>query len=209
MKMKKHAVASLMVIFFTFSIMNAVVLADKEKQELSGEQEQEKMIKLFKEYASPGENHKFLQYFVGQWESIQKIWPEPGSEPITRKQEINVQSLFGGRFTKAYIKTHGEVLGISIEGIVITGYDNYKKEFVSVSYGTTGTNLSFMSGTLDKNAKIRIDTGHYDDIFTGEKLKVKGVTTIIDKDRYTYEYYYFDPRKNEIKSMEITYTRKK
>jgi hypothetical protein len=146
---------------------------------------------------------------VGEWESIQKFWPEPDSKPIIREQEISVESIYEGRFTRAHIKTIGEIMGVTIEATVITGYDNYKKKFVSVTFGTTGTDLSFMSGILDKTGKIRIDTGQYDDFFTGKKTKVKAITTLINNDQYTYEYYYFDPQGNKIKSMEITYTRKK
>jgi hypothetical protein len=207
MKMNKHAVVSLMVIFFAISIMNVEVLCDKKKQESSDEQE--KMIKLWKEYATPGENHKFLQYFVGQWESKQKIWLEPGTEPIIRHQEISVESLFGGRFTKAHIKIKEKIFGMSIEGIVITGYNNYKKQFVSVSYGNSDTEFHFMFGTLDKTGKVRTDTGYEDDFMTGERIKVKGTTTLIDNDKYKYEYYQTDSKGNEYKSLEIIYTRKK
>jgi hypothetical protein len=207
MKINKHAVVSLMVIFFAISIMNVEVLADKKKQESSDEQE--KMIKLWKEYAAPGEKHKFLEYFVGQWESRQKIWLEPGSDPLIRNQDIYVESLYGGRFTKAYIKIKEKIYGMSIEATVITGYDNYKKQFVSVTFGSSGTEFVHMYGTLDDTGKIRTDTGYVDDVVTGERVKLKGVTTLINKDTYTYEMFQTEPRGNEIKYMEIIYTRKK
>ena len=207
MKVNKQAVVSLMVIFFTILIMRAAVIADEKKQELSAEDQ--KIMEIYKKYASPGESHKFLDYFVGKWESSQKIWMEPGKEPLTGKQEISVESLFEGRFTSAHIKTIGEVMGMTIEGIVITGYDNYKKQFVSITFGTTGTEFFLMYGTLDNTGKIRTDTGYADDVVTGERIKLKGVTTLINNDTYTYEMFQTDPQGNEFKYMEITYTRKK
>ncbi len=207
MKMNKQAVVSLMVIFFTILIMRAAVIADEKKQELSAEDQ--KIMEIYKKYASPGESHKFLDYFVGKWESSQKIWMEAGKEPLIRNQEISVESLFGGRFTKAHIKIKEEILGMSIEALVITGYDNYKKQFVSVTFGTSGTDFVLMYGTLDNTGKIRTDTGYVDDVVTGERIKLKGVTTLIDNDTYTYEMFQTDPQGNEFKYMEITYNRKK
>jgi hypothetical protein len=202
---KKTAIG-LLVIFLVLPVLS-LGAADKKKQELSPEDQ--KVMDLYKKYASPGENHKFLDYFVGKWESSQKIWMEAGKEPLTRKQEISVESLFEGRFTSAHIKTIGEVMGMTIEGIVVTGYDNYKKQFVSVTFGTSGTDFVLMYGTLDNTGKTRTDTGYVDDVVTGERIKLKGVTTLIDNDTYMYEMFQTDPRGNEFKYMEITYTRKK
>lgn len=206
MNIIKKTSIGLLVIFLVLPVLS-LGAANEKKQELS--EEDRKIMEIYKKYASPGENHKFLDYFVGKWESSQKIWLEPGSEPLTRKQEISVESLFEGRFTRAHIKTIGEVMGMSIEGIVITGYDNYKKQFFSVTYGTSGTDFVLMYGTLDSTGKIRTDTGHVDDVVTGERIKLKGITTLINNDTYTYEMFQTDPRGNEIKYMEITYTRKK
>lgn len=215
MRMNKHAVVRFrfLVIFFicficfTVLMMNMAVFADKQKQESQSQEEQEKMMKLWQEYTTPGEKHRFLEYFVGQWESQQKIWLEPGSEPLIRNQEISVESLFGGRFTKAHIKIKEKIMGISVEGIVITGYNNSKKQFVSVTFTNAGTDIHLMYGTLDETAKIRTDNGYVDDFMTGEKIKVKGVTTLIDNDKYKYEYYQSDAEGNEHKSLEIIYTR--
>ena len=207
MKTIKHVLVGFLVLYFVFSLLGTVGLAGEQKQELSDDQE--KIMKLWKQYTSPGENHKHLEYFVGQWESIQKIWMQPGSEPIIMTQEISVESLFEGRFTRAHIKNKEEVMGIKIEAFVVTGYDNYNKRFFSVTYGNTGTNCSLMFGTLDKTGKIRKDTGEEDNFFTKKKFKVRAVTTIINEDKYTYESYRIGPGENEVKITEITYSRKK
>jgi len=206
MNIIKRTTIGLLFIFLVLPVLH-LGAADEKKQELSAEDQ--KIMEIYKKYASPGENHKFLDYFVGKWESSQKIWMEPGQEPLTRKQEVSVESLFEGRFTRAHIKTIGDVMGMPLEGIVITGYDNYKKQFESVTFGTTGTGLFLMYGTLDNTGKTRTDTGYVDDVVTGERIKIKGVTTLISNDSYKYEFYQTDDKGNEFKSMEITYTRKK
>ncbi|UCH92864.1 MAG: DUF1579 family protein [Candidatus Aminicenantes bacterium] len=208
MKIIKHVIVSLfaLVLFFVNSVPGAAVFAEEQNKELS--EEQQKVMKLWQKYTTPGENHKHLEYYIGDWESIQKIFPEPGAEPVIRKQEINVKSIFGGRFLKAHIKGKNEIMGISPETIVITGYDNYKKEFFALSYGNMGTRYHITCGTLDKTGKIRTETGGFDDLITGKKIKVKAVTTIIDRDKYVYLLYQIDPSGNESRLMEITYTRK-
>ncbi len=208
MRIIKHLIVSLLVLSLVTSLSAASFSAEQQEKEPGMSKEEQKMVQLWKEMATPGENHKHLEYFVGEWESSQKIWTEPGSEPMLGSQDIRVKSLFGGRFTEAYIKFKREFFGVNIEGIVITGYDNYKKEFVSVTFGNDGTGFLLMHGTLDKSGKVRTDYGQVDDYLTSEKVKIKAVTTLVNKDKYTYELYQLDAKGNEIKYMEITYLRK-
>ena len=185
---------------------NRVLLAgDKQEQTTA---EQQRMMELWKKYSFPGPHHKHLEYFVGDWDSIQKIFPSAGGEPVTQTQEIHVESLFGGRFTRAHIKVNANIMGIIPEGFVITGYDNYQDKVISVTYGNYATDFTFLSGTLSKDGKTRIDTGTLPNVFTGKEYRVKAVTTIINHDKYLYEYYKIDAAGKESKGMEITYTRK-
>jgi hypothetical protein len=183
------------------------VSAQENNQEMS--EEQKKMMELWKKYTFPGEKHKHIEYFVGEWESIIKSWPVPGKEPKVRNQKIKVESFFDGRFTKAHIKTDASDIGMVIETIVINGYDNFKQEFFSITLSKLRTDYYLTTGKLDKTGKIRTDTTVRTDILTGEQYRVKAITTIINRDKYTYEYYQIDPEGNEIKRMDITYTRKK
>ena len=190
--------------------MALFVRAQEQKtQEQKAQDQQQQMVELWKKYAFPGENHKHLAYFVGDWDSVQKIFPRDGSEPVMQKQQIHVESLFDGRFTKAHIKVEAPGNPNAPEGIVITGFDNYQGKVISVTFGNLSTDFSLLSGTLENNGKTRIDTGTRTDIFTGEEYKVRAVTTIIDQDSYKYEYYKSDAAGNERRTMEIMYTRRK
>lgn len=208
MRIIRHLMIGLSVLCFVVS--SAGLAAPADEQEKSKE-DQQKWMELIKKHTTPGEKHKFMQYFVGEWQSIQKIWPKLDAEPITLKQEITVESLFGGLFTKARIKiVEGELMGRKdAEGWVINGYDTYREKFVAVTFGNLGTRFSTVTGTLDETGKTRIDTGEEENVVTGDKIKTKAVTTIINKDKYLYEYYQVDPEGNEIKRMEIIYSRKK
>ena len=204
MKMIKHVMLGLLVVFLAILVLS--VSAREKNQEMS--EEQKKMMELWKKYTFPGEKHKHIEYFVGEWESVIKSWPEPGKEPKVRTQKIKVESFFDGRFTKAHIKTDASDVGMILETIVINGYDNYKQEFFSITLSKQRTDYYLTTGQLDKTGKIRTDTTVQTDIFTGKEYRAKAITTIINQDKYTYEYYNIDPEGNEIKRMDITYTRK-
>lgn len=205
MKMIKHVMLSLLIVFLASLVLS--VYAQEKNQEMS--QEQKKMMELWKKYTFPCEKHKHIAYFVGEWESVIKSWSVPGKPPDVRTQEIKVESFFDGRFTKAYIKTDASDVGMLLETIVINGYDNYKQEFFSITLSKQRTDYYLTTGKLDETGKIRTDTAVRTDIFTGEQYRVKAITTIINHDKYTYEYYRIDPAGKEVKEMEIIYTRKK
>ncbi len=205
MKMIKPVRLSLLVVFLAALVLP--VYAQEKNQEMS--EEQKKMMESWKKYTFPCEQHKHIEYFVGEWQSIIKSWNEPGKEPMVRTQEIRVESFFEGRFTRAHIKTDASDLGMILETMVINGYDNFKQEFFSITLSSQRTDYYLTTGKLDGTGKIRTDTAVRTDIFTGEPYRVKAITTIINQDKYTYEYYRIDLEGKEVKEMEITYTRKK
>ena len=205
---KKKRFAVILLTALLFLLWTGVSgFGEEKKKEPS--KEQLEMYKKWLSLTSPGENHKHLQYFVGDWESVQKAWQAPGAEPTVRYQDIHVESLYEGRFTRAAIRFRGKIMGMVAEGIVITGYDSYKKEFMSLTYGSMGTRFSINKGQLDKTGKTRIDWGESENMFTGKKHKTKGVTLIQGPDKYKYDYYRVDEEGKEVKVMEIIYTRKK
>ena len=206
MTMIKH----LIIVFLASLVLSSMVLAVSAREQNQNMSDQQKnLMELWKKYTSPGENHKHIEYFVGEWESIIKTWPEPGKGPKVRTQEIKVEPFFEGRFTKAHIKTDASDIGMLFETIVINGYDNYKQEFFSLTLSKQRTDYFVTCGKLDKTGKIRADIAVRTNVLTGEQYRMKAVTTIINRDKYLYESYRIDPGGNEIKTMEIIYTRKK
>ncbi|NIM14753.1 MAG: DUF1579 domain-containing protein [Candidatus Aminicenantes bacterium] len=204
MKMIKHAALSVLVIFLFTWVLGSAVSAEEKKQELS--EEDQKMMELLETYATPGENHKHLEYFVGEWESQVKMFGDPGTEPITHQQAITVKWILGKRYLHAHLR--GELMGKPYEVFVYTGYDNYNKKYFAIQLSTMDTGYFISSGTLDKSGKIRTETGIMDEV-TGEKINVKAVTTLMDRNKYMYEFYSIDSKGKETKAMEIIYYRKK
>ena len=203
MKIIKRLGFSLLILVFVSLTANVAILAQEHPQS----EEEQKMMKVWMEYATPGENHKYFEYFVGDWEVMSKMWMKPGTEPEVSKGENTSELILGGRYLKSHAK--GTMMGMSYEGISITGYDNFKKEYITLWIDNAGTGFYLTSGNLDKASKTRIETGLWDDIMTGGKSKVKCLTKVIDENKYMFEMYSPDPTGKEFMSGEIVYTRKK
>ncbi|MGE5340932.1 MAG: DUF1579 domain-containing protein [Candidatus Omnitrophota bacterium] len=201
MKMIRNLIICLLVILF----VGPIIGQQQQKQQQQPSAEEQKMMERWKEYATPGEHHKYLEYFAGNWDVTATVWMKPGAAPEVSKGEGTSEMILGGRYLKSHFK--GSMMGQPFEGISFTGYDNFKKEFISVWMDTGGTGIYQTTGTLDKATKTRTETGTFDDFMTGNKMKVRWVTKIIDDNNFKFEMY--DEREGkEFKSGEIAYTRK-
>lgn len=201
MKMIKTLIVGLLVAWFIGSGITA------HGQEAS--KEEQEMMKKMAAFATPGPNHKYLESFTGDWTAEVKMWMQPGQPPVTTQYKMTSEMIMGGRYFHYHVK--GSFMGMPFEGKSIIGYDNFKKKFVSMWIDNMGTGIYMTEGTLDKTGKVRTETGLWDDIATGGKVKVKMVTKSGDKDKFLFEMYYaggmYGPK--EVKAMEIAYTRKK
>ena len=113
--------------------------------------------------------------------------------------------MLGGRYFKS---THtGMMMGMPFEGYEISGYDNVKKEFFNVWMDNMGTGIMVSTGTYDEATKTLTFTGQMTEPM-GTEMNVREVITAPDKDHSLFEMY-VDMGGNEMKTMEIKYTRVK
>lgn len=170
---------------------------------------EEEMMKKFLAYSTPGANHEYLEYFVGNWDAVNKMWPAPGAEPVIQKHKMSGKMILGGRYYQYEIE--GTFQGMPFKGLNTTGFDNTKKIFISLWLDNMGTGFYMTEGTLDKSRKIRTETGKWDDIMTGGKMDVKMVYKIVDEDTFVFEMHQKAAMfgNKEFLTMEITYTRRK
>ena len=163
-------------------------------------------MEKWKEYATPNENHKVLDAFVGNWDYAVKWWSTPNSEPEISEGTSEVKWIMGGRFLEQTSK--GTSMEQPFEGMGITGYDNAKKKYVSTWIDNMGTGIMRSEGEYDASKKTFLEKGTYTQPKIGE-TPFKGVTKIISDDNFVYELYTKDKDWKEYKAMEIDYTRKK
>ena len=178
----------------------------KESKPAAAEPDQEAMMNKWAEIATPGPQHKELEGFVGEWEVASKWWMAPGAPPMESKVTSKVQSILGGRYVQE--EHTGEMMGKPFNGIGITGYDNFKKKYVSFWIDDAGTGMFTSEGTADAAGRVFTFVGKMDDPMTGEKDKtVKFILTIVGANKRLFEMH--EPAKGkDSKIGEMTYTRK-
>ena len=185
-----------------------VCAQDKQKSQGAPAMDPQEMMKKYQEAATPGAGHKALDHFVGSWDLTLKMWWEgPGKPPAETTGTAEIKWIMNGRYIQENMTC--QMMGQTHEGIGITGYDNFKKRYVTSFIDNMGTALITSEGTIDASGKVLTSYGKMDDPVTGERDKpVKYVSRIISKDKHVFEIYDLAGTPNEFKAMEMTYTRK-
>ncbi len=168
----------------------------------------EEMMKRWEESMTPGDAHKKLEAFVGTWNVEAKLWMKsPKDEPNVTKGSAEYKMTLGGRFLRQ--EYTGEMMGQPVNGVGYTGYDNFRKKYVSFWIDNTGTAMSMTEGTMDSEGKTLTLRGTMDDPAMGKKdEKVKYVMRVVSPDKHVFEMYNVTMRGDKDPMMVMTYTRK-
>ncbi len=165
----------------------------------------EEMMEKMQKFSTPGEEHKVLEQLVGQWETNAKFWMGPDTEPKVSKGRAVTKLIHGGRFIEqTYDSTF---MDQPYQGRWFTGFDNQKKQYVSVWIDNMNTGLTTSTSTYDPATKTFTEEGSYSCPLEGGPVKYRGVLKILDDKTYVYEHHMMDKEGKEFKGMEIIYTR--
>jgi hypothetical protein len=197
-----------LILVLTLIVSNESFSQQKKKSAKKMPSEEE-MMKRWQEFMTPGTQHKMLEESVGTWDAVVKIWMKgPTDEPMVSKGTSEQKMVLGGRYLQQDFT--GEMMGQQFTGVGLTGYDNFKKKYVSFWIDNMGTGMSTMDGVLDKDGKSCTMWGKMDEPATGQKDKrVKYVTRFVDKDTQVFETYDVFAYGDKKPTMEITYKRRK
>jgi len=187
-------------------LASGVWVIAQEGEEMSPEQQ--KMMDLMMKYGTPGEGHKLLEPFVGEWQVANRWWSSPDA-PVEESQGISkIYWILDGHYLME--KFNGMMGDIPFEGTGIFGYDNYAQKYNSLWIDSYSTMFFLQTGTCNEDGSIFTFEGTYDDYMTGQKnKKSKTVLRVVDKDTRILEMFDTAPDGQEYRSMEMTYTRKK
>ena len=173
-------------------------IADEQKMDMQA------MMEKFEKQGTPGEPHKRLASMEGSWNTKTKSWMEPNKPPMETAGTCEQKMILGGRFLKQ--KCSGDMMGKTFEGVGLTGYDNQTKKYTSTWMDSMSTTLHVMEGTSGDDNTITQE-GQYTCPIRGE-MKLRSVTKMVDRNTNIFEMYGTDKSGQEMKMMEITYTRK-
>lgn len=197
--MKLKTIITLLLALTTY--VNMAFGSDHEETPMSPE-----MMKAM-ELMTPNEKHKVLEQFAGDWTytGTFKMSDDAPAQEMTGTMESTIT--YDGRFLKQVVE--GPWMGSTYEGLGFTGYDNVKKEYVTMWLDNMATGIMNSSGNYDAATKTLNLKGEHSCAMSGEKDRYyRSEWTILDEDHSVYKSYTLGPDGKEFMSMEIKYTRK-
>ncbi len=167
----------------------------------------EVMAKM-KEFSTPAEGHKVLAAMAGKWTFESRWWESATSKPHESKGSANFKMILGGRYLQQDHK--GKAMGMSYEGMGLTGYDTLKKEYNTLWIDNMGTGFVLGKGNFDESSKTLTDKGAFTcPMEKDHSAEYRGEWKMVDKKNMTYLMYGKGMEgKEEFKMMEIVYKRK-
>jgi hypothetical protein len=203
----KHSklLACLTIGMFTSSL--ALGLQDTKKQEAKPPMDEKAMMEMMQKLATPAEGHKKLDVLAGTWTAKNSMWMEPGKPPSVSEGTAEHKWVLGGRFLEQ--RYEGTFMNMPFSGLGYTGYDNYKKKYLSVWMDTLGTVMMHSTGSFNASGKVLSSSARMDDFTTGKVMTIREKMTIASKDEMLFEMFMPGPDGKEFRMMEIRYTRKK
>lgn len=94
-------------------------------------------MKAWQDYMTPGDVHKMMAKYNGEWNEEVTMWMAPGAPPTVSKATAKNEMIMGGRYQLS--KSTGNMMGMPFEGMSTVGYDNAKKQFTSTWIDNFGT----------------------------------------------------------------------
>ncbi|HAO27115.1 MAG TPA: hypothetical protein DCQ68_04330 [Chryseobacterium indologenes] len=164
--------------------------------------------KTWMEFRSPGEMHKVLEKFKGNWTANVSTWVVDNGQPVISKAECTNTMILGGRYLVTDYK--GSVMGMPFDAVKTMGYDKAKKKFVSSLIDNMGTGFMQTEGEWDENTKsINFKGKIPDPTQPGKEWEARETYTFLDDNNHIAEIYGPDPKTGKvIRTMEVKFTRK-
>lgn len=162
-------------------------------------------MKAWQDNMTPGEHHKWLANFDGDWIGSTKMWMDPETPPMTNTMETKNEMVMNGLYQRS---THsGDMMGMPFKGEGLVGYDNAKKVFVTTWFDNMGSGITHMEGQRLDDSNVLETRGFMTDAMSGKQMELRQVLRYIDENSHVFEMY-MTVDGQEMKTMEITYTRK-
>ncbi len=172
---------------------------------LKGIAQSEAEMKAWMSYMTPGEVHKMLARYDGEWNEEVSMWMAPGAPPTMSKAVAKNEMIMGGRYQLSRAK--GEMMGMPFEGMSTLGFDNAKKLFTSTWIDNFGTGTMALTGTWEAATKTINLSGKMVDPMTGNDQTVRQTFRFIDLNNQVIEMFVV-VNGAEFKTMSIKLTRK-
>lgn len=172
--------------------------------EMTPEQQMEMMMAVMAA-GQPGEAHAELAKMAGEYDVACKYRMSPDAEWSDATASSRVSMVLGGRYMVE--RFEGTFEGMPFNGLLFLGYDNTRKEYVSVWMDSMSTRPMVSSGSKDANGVTTMIGKVYDPISPDGRV-AKHVTIPMGDGRMKFQMYDTIPPVGEVMVMEMVYTRK-
>lgn len=162
--------------------------------------------KAWQEAMTPGEMHAMLAKAEGEWNATITMWNDPTAEPMISEGTVVSEMIMDGRYLQS--KHTSTFMGMPMHGMAIEGYDNAKKKFINTWIDNFGTGIMISEGDYDPESKQMVYYGSMTSPMDGSAIKTRQTMKMIDDDNSVFEMF-MEMGGQEVKSMNIKYTRKK
>lgn len=158
------------------------------------------------ELTIPGEPHELLGGTVGDWSLTIHVWTAPDTEPVESTGSATGRWILGDRFVETTYE--GEVMGRPFQALKIEGFEKATQEYVTTWRDNLGTYTMIFRGACDSTCATRTMMADFLDPVSSQRLRIRGVTTLIEEEGYSYESFVVTPDGNEFKNMELVAERR-
>lgn len=194
------------------SAPQAHAAGQESKGGMPADMDEKAMWEMMEKLGAPGDNHKLLEtYMVGDWTYTMKSFHGP--EPEESTGTMTTKSVYGGRYFVGQLKGTISVPGPDgkkekkqFEGTSTTTFNNSTEKFQNTWIDSMSTGIFISEGTYDASTKTFTYSGTMD--YGPMKCTSRIVIKLIDKNKHTMEMHESMGGAPEMKTMEITYTRK-
>lgn len=183
----------------------ALSASAQEKKAPDMTPEQQAMMQAYQKAGTPGPQHKAMAATVGTYDLKIKNWHEPGGAPMEETGTATRKMILDGRVLVEEMSS--KMMGVPFTGHGMHGFDNVTGKHWSLWMDSMSTGVMLSEGTCDDKGACTF-TGSWNDAVTKAPVKARMTVRPTGPTTEVFEMYGPDPKGNEMKMMEITYTKK-
>ncbi len=178
--------ATIMGFLVSGALMAAIVAQPQPAGPYAIEVDQDEGMKAWVASQQTGKYHEFLGRLVGSWDLTMEIAMGPDQDPMISKGTSTIAWQIPGKWIRETARI--EMMGQSLDSFMVMGYDNVKRQFVSMVIDSMSTEMKTMKGGISPDGTVITQFGEMDEPITGEHAKmVRYRTTFHDEDHFTLE----------------------
>jgi hypothetical protein len=182
----------------------AVHAADEAGKAPEMTPEQKAEMDAYIKAGTPGAPHEGLGATAGTYSVKMKNWHEPGAAPMEETGTARRSMILDGRVLVEQFT--GTMMGSTFTGHGMTGYDNTTGKYWSTWMDSMSTGLMVSEGTCNAQRECTFK-GSWNDPVKKTVVHSRMTTRWTDPKTEVFEMYGPDRKGQEMKMMEMTYTR--